>query len=145
MLAYLDGDFTQKAVELMIQPDGKQKVQAAVKGGQLQPNLLKRGAIRSVFDGRYHLSRYFSPTQHNRPTTLDSLFSLNDVELFDLEKDPNELDNLALDRRGNGPLLEEMNAKLNRLIDAEVGEDVGQMMPARVDGGWVATDATKDV
>ena len=145
MLAYLDGDFTQKAVELMIQPDGKQKVQAAAKGGQLQPNLLKRGAIRSVFDGRYHLSRYFSPTQHNRPTTLDSLFSLNDVELFDLEKDPQELENLALDRRGHSALLEEMNAKLNRLIDAEVGEDVGQMMPARVDGGWVATDATKDV
>ena len=145
MLAYLDGDFTQKAVEIIIQPDGKQKVQAAAKQGQLQPNLLKRGAIRGVFDGRYQFSRYFSPTQHNRPTSLESLFSLNDVELFDLEKDPQELENLALDRRGNSALLEEMNAKLNRLIDAEVGDDVGQMMPARVDGGWVATDATKDV
>jgi arylsulfatase len=145
MLAYLDGDFTQNAVELMIQPDGKQKVQAAAKQGQLQPDLRKRGAIRGVFDGRYQFSRYFSPTQHNRPTTLDSLFSLNDVELFDLEKDPHEVENLALDRRGNAGLLEEMNAKLNRLIDAEVGEDVGQMLPARVDGGWVATDATKDV
>jgi arylsulfatase len=70
---------------------------------------------------------------------------LNDVELFDLEADPQEVENLALDRRGHSALLEEMNAKLNRLIDAEVGEDVGQMMPARVDGGWVATDATKDV
>ncbi len=38
-----------------------------------------------------------------------------------------------------------MNAKLNRLIDAEVGEDVGQMLPGGVDGGWVATDAVKDV
>jgi arylsulfatase A-like enzyme len=145
MLAYLDGDFTQKAVEIIIQPDGKRKVQAAAKQGQLQPNLLKRGAIRGVFDGRYQFSRYFSPTQHNRPTSLDSLFSLNDVELFDLEKDPLELENLALDRRGHAALLEEMNAKLNRLIEAEVGEDVGQMLPARVDGGWVATDATKDV
>jgi len=145
MLAYVDGDFIQKAVELMIQPDGKQKVQAAVKQGQLQPNLRKRGAVRSVFDGRYQFARYFSPIQHNRPTSLDALFELNDVELFDLEKDPLELENLALDRRGNAALLESMNAKLNRLIDAEVGEDVGQMMPPRVDGGWVATDATKDV
>jgi arylsulfatase len=145
MLAYVDGDFTQKAVEIIIQPDGKQNVQAAAKQGQLQPNLLKRGAIRGVFDGRYQFSRYFSPTQHNRPSSLDSLFSLNDVELFDLEKDPQELENLALDRRSHAALLEEMNAKLNRLIDAEVGEDVGQMLPARVDGGWVATDATKDV
>ena len=67
------------------------------------------------------------------------------MELFDLEADPQEVENLALDRRGHSALLEEMNAKLNRLIDAEVGQDVGQMMPARVDGGWVATDATKDV
>lgn len=79
------------------------------------------------------------------PTSLDELFRLNDVELFDLEKDPHELDNLALDRRTHAALLESMNAKLNALLDAEVGEDVGQMLPPRVDGGWVATDATRDV
>ena len=129
----------------MTQPDGKAKVQAAAKQGQLQPDLRKRGAIRSVFDGRYQLTRYFSPTEHNRPTSLDDLFRLNDVELFDLEKDPHELDNLALDRRTHAPLLESLNAKLNALLDAEVGEDVGQMLPPRVDGGWVATDATRDV
>jgi len=145
MLAYLDGAFTQSAVDLMTQPDGKAKVQAAAKQGQLQPDLRKRGAIRSVFDGRHQLTRYFSPTQHNRPTSLDDLFRLNDVELFDLEKDPHELDNLALDRRTHGALLESMNAKLNALLDAEVGQDVGQMLPPRVDGGWVATDATRDV
>ena len=73
------------------------------------------------------------------------MFSLNDVELLDLETDPSEVENPALDRRGHSALLEEMNAKLNRLIDTEVGQDVGQMMPPRVDRGWVATDATKDV
>jgi arylsulfatase len=145
MLAYLDGAFIQEAVGVMTRPDGKAKVQAAAKQGQLQPDLRKRGAIRSVFDGRYQLTRYFSPTEHNRPTSLDELFRLNDVELFDLEKDPHELDNLALDRRAHAPLLESMNGKLNALLDAEVGEDVGQMLPPRVDGGWVATDATRDV
>jgi arylsulfatase len=145
MFAYIDGDFMAKAVALMTQPDGKAKAQAAAKEGSLRPDLGKRGAIRSVFDGRYQFTRYFSPRQHNRPTSLEQVFSLNDVELFDLQSDPKELNNLALDRQKSGALLMAMNEKLNRLIDAEVGEDVGQMLPGGVDGGWIATDAVKDV
>jgi arylsulfatase len=38
-----------------------------------------------------------------------------------------------------------MSAKLNAIIDKEVGEDVGQMLPGGVDGGWVATGAVNDV
>jgi hypothetical protein len=132
-------------VAMMAQPDGKAKVQAAVKDGSLRPDLSKRGAIRSVFDGRYQFTRYFSPRQHNRPTSLESLVKLNDVELFDLERDPNEVTNLAIDRAKHGDLLLAMNDKLNRLIDAEVGEDIGQMLPGGVDGGWVTTDAVNDV
>ena len=145
MFAYLDGDFMAKAVAMMMQPDGKARVQAAAKDGSLRPDLGKRGAIRSVFDGRYQFARYFSPKQHNRPTSMEALFSLNDVELYDLERDPHELNNLALDRARHGELLLAMNDKLNRLIDAEVGEDVGQMLPGGIDGGWVTTDAVKDV
>jgi arylsulfatase len=145
MFAYIDGDFMAKAVAMMMQPDGKAKVQAAAKDGSLRADLGKRGAIRGVFDGRYQFTRYFSPKQHNRPTSIESLFRLNDVELFDLSRDPNEVANLALDRTKHGELLLAMNDKLNRLIDAEVGEDVGQMLPGGVDAGWVATDAVKDV
>ena len=68
-----------------------------------------------------------------------------DVELFDLEEDPLERNNLALDRNKSGALLEQMNAKLNALIDQEVGEDAGQMLPGGVDGAWVASDAVNDV
>jgi arylsulfatase len=134
-----------KAVAMMTQPDGRAKVQAAAKDGSLRPDLGKRGAIRSVFDGRYQFARYFSPRQHHRPTSLESLFKLNDVELFDLAQDPNETANLAADRARHGELLLAMNDKLNKLIEAEVGEDVGQMLPGGIDGGWVATDAVKDV
>ena len=145
MFAYIDGDFLEKVVGVRQQPDGKAKVQEAAKKGELRPDLMKRGAIRSVFDGRYHFARYFSPKQHNRPTSLDLLFKLNDVELFDLQTDPHEIKNLAIDRKKSGDLLEAMNAKLNALLDAEVGEDVGQMLPDGVDGGWVFTGATFDL
>jgi len=145
MFAYIDGDFMAKVVGVMQQPDGRAKIKEAGQSGALRPDLGKRGAIRSVFDGRYRFSRYYSPKQHNRPTSTEALFRLNDVELFDLEKDPLERINLALDRDRNGEILLALNAKLNALIDKEVGEDVGQMLPGGVDGGWVVTDAVNDV
>jgi hypothetical protein len=58
--------------------------------------------IRSVYDGRYRFSRYFSPKQFNRPTSLEALFANNDVELYDLHADPTESRNLALDVKGKG-------------------------------------------
>ena len=145
MFAYIDGDFLEKVVGILQQPDGKSKLKEMAQSGAMKPDLTKRGAIRSVFDGRYQFARYFSPKQHNRPASLDELFKLNDVELFDLEKDPLERNNLALEREKHRDLLEAMNAKLNVLTDKEVGEDVGQMLPGGVDGGWVATGAVNDV
>jgi arylsulfatase len=101
-----------------------------------RPNLSKRGAIRSVYDGRYKLNRYFSPQEHHIPRSIEELFADNDVELFDLETDPNETENLAMDQRSNGELLVAMNDKLNALIESEVGEDVGQMLPGGADANW---------
>jgi arylsulfatase len=140
MFAMLDGNFLLQARDLL-----KQGGPAKLKEAGLRPDMMKRGAIRSVFDGRYQFTRYFSPKQHNRPTSLEELFELNDVELFDHQNDPNEVENLALDRGKNADLIMAMNAKLNRLIDEEVGEDVGQMLPGGVDGGWVATPAVHDL
>ena len=111
----------------------------------MRPDLTKRGASRGVFDGRYRFARHFSPTQHNRPRSVDALVTLNDVELFDVEKDPLERENLALDQDKHRDLLDAMNAELNALINAEVSEDIGQMFPAGVDGGWAATEAVSDV
>jgi arylsulfatase len=94
------------------------------------PDLTKRGSLRSVFDGRHRFTRYFSPLRRNRPDSLDALYALNDVELFDLQADPRETRNLALDRGGNDALLQAMSAKLERVIAAEIGVDDGREMPA---------------
>jgi arylsulfatase len=138
MFAYLDGDFLNKAVDF-IQKGGKPD---GLKAAGIVPDFMKRGAVRSIYDGRYVFSRYFSPKQHNRPATLDELFKLNDVELFDSAVDPLEMDNLAMDRKRSGELIQAMNDKLNRLIDAEVGEDRGQMLPGGAEAGWEVTAET---
>jgi arylsulfatase len=145
MFAYIDGEFMQKAVAMLQMPDGKARLKAAAQAGTMQPDLAKRGAIRGIYDGRYRFARYFSPKQHNRPASIEALFRLNDVELYDVTSDPLERRNLATERSKYGDLIEAMNAKLNAAIDREVGEDVGQMLPGGVDGGWVITEAVYDV
>ena len=90
--------------------------------------LEKRGAIRSWFDGRYRFTRYFSPRQHHLPQTLSELRQRNDIELYDTKEDPDELTNLADDPKHEG-LLEDLNQRLNALIEKEVGEDNGSMLP----------------
>jgi len=64
------------------------------------------------------------------------------VELYDLQADPHEMNNLAMNRDRNKELVVAMNEKLNRLIDAEVGEDRGQMLPGGIDAGWEVTPET---
>jgi len=132
MFAYIDGDFLM-SVSRFIREGGKP---ADLPSQGFRPDLMKRGAIRSVFDGHYKLNRYFSPQQHHMPRSLEELFANNDVELFDLETDPHEMRNLAPDSRRHGDLIVAMNDKLNALIEAEVGEDVGQMLPGGADEKW---------
>jgi arylsulfatase A-like enzyme len=96
-----------------------------------------RVAIRSITDGRYKFSRYFSFRQFNTPTNLDQLRALNDLELYDLSADPDEVVNLAYDFDANRELIAAMNAKLNALIAAEIGVDDGSFLPLK---DWIDWD-----
>lgn len=107
---------------------GKNPAVAMVKAGYL-PNLKKRGTVRTAFDGRYKLTRYFSPLDHNQPRDLEELYKHNDVELFDVPQDPAEANNLALDKDANRELIATMNEKLNAVIKAEIGVDNGHELP----------------
>ena len=71
------------------------------------------------------------------PKTIEEIFANNDVELFDLQSDPYEINNLSLKQSSNGELLIAMNDKLNALIESEVGEDIGQMLPGSEDANWI--------
>jgi arylsulfatase len=138
MFAYLDGAYLNRAVE-HLQQGGDPK---RLKEAGIVPDMRKRGAVRSVYDGRHVFTRYFSPRQHNRPTTLDELYRYNDVELFDTATDPLELTNLAWRQGQASDLVIAMNEKLNALLDSEVGEDRGQMLPGGIDAGWEVSAET---
>ena len=100
------------------------------KSMSYQIDLTNRGMVRGLITEDYKFVRYFSPLEFNTPQTLEELYALNDVQLFDLRRDPQELNNLAADPEANGELILELNAQLNRLIEAEIGRDDGQVVAA---------------
>lgn len=92
-------------------------------------NMGKRGFLYLVFDGRYKYTRYYSPSAFNIPETFEDIFNNNDVQLFDLQQDINEINNLAMDKQKNKKLIMRMNDLLNALIKQEVSETSGQFLP----------------
>jgi len=141
MFAFLDQDFMVSIGDYLAA--GKPPADLPKQG--FKPNLKKRGAIRSIYNGRYKLNRYFSPLEHHVPRTIEELFTNNDVELYDLVEDPLEIKNLALDISKHGDLVVMMNDKLNAIIQIEVGEDVGQMLPIREDANWTLSSSILDM
>ena len=133
MLIYQDPDFVMEVMKTM-ESKGWEEGPAEVRRRGLKPDLRgHRGAIRSVFDGHYKFTRYFSTLEHNRPETLEQLTAVNDLELFDHQSDPEEVVNLAADLDANEELVLAMNTKLNALVDEEVGNDDGSSLGLAAD------------
>ncbi|MGI9621241.1 MAG: sulfatase-like hydrolase/transferase [Acidimicrobiales bacterium] len=128
MLLTVDGDFVG-ALAAQGRP-------GAPPGPPPPPDFSKRGAIRSVFDGRHRFTRYFAPTEHHRPENFDDLVARNDLELFDLELDPHEATNLAAAPTESRDEILRMNALLNETVDNEVGVDDGSFLPSGDETSW---------
>jgi len=96
----------------------------------------KRGFVRGIITERYKFARYFSPLAFNSPKTLEELLAANDIELYDLEKDPEERVNLAADPETNAGLILDLNAQLNALIEKEIGMDDGKEVDQIIDQMW---------
>jgi arylsulfatase len=140
MLSYTDQEFFGKNGKFL--STGEKQETLPKQGYKL--NLKKRGSIRSIFDGKYKFTRYYSPLEHHIPTTLEDLFAHNDMELYDLGNDPHEMKNLALCRGKYNRVIDMMNRKLNALIQEEVGEDIGQMLPGIKGKNWKLSVSIKD-
>ncbi len=120
MLSYQDTKWAAMTIDTRKYRTKTPEQQAAALAKD-PPNFLNRTAIRSIWDGRYRFSRYFSPIRFNAPGSLEELFAMNDVEVYDLHDDPGETNNLAIDPKRNGDLIVALNQETNRRIAEEVG------------------------
>jgi arylsulfatase A-like enzyme len=127
MFTYLDAKWIGPVVYTLMSNEPLLEKMARVV--TFQPDWRNRGAIRSIFDGRYRFSQYFSPIGFNRPTTYEDLVARNDLEVYDLQEDPVEARNLARDGKAKAELMMSLNETLNGRIDEEVGMDDGNFLP----------------
>ena len=96
---------------------------------EAKPDLSRRGFICFVFDGRYKYARYYAPDDFNTPESFEEILARNDLELFDLQEDPDEIANLGADSQANKALILRLNALMNRMIAREVGGNDGRFLP----------------
>jgi arylsulfatase len=89
------------------------------------PDFSKRTFYRCVVDGQYKLVRWFSPLEYGNPSTLEELYAVSDVGLYDLVNDPGELENLGHPDhpKHDSALVERMLKKLHALVEQEIGDD----------------------
>jgi arylsulfatase len=135
MIATVDAQWLQRNAPLLLDSAAAEAGLEFQRGKEFlarldefeKPDLDRREVFRGVFDGRYKLVRYFGLAHYNLPRSVEELQSKNDVALYDLHNDPEEIDNLADPDNPSydEELLARLNNKLNALIEDEIGDDRG--------------------
>lgn len=82
-----------------------------------------RGFLRGIITETHKYGRYFRPGEQHRGRAAA------DLELYDRGADPAEMRNLAND--GPGPLVDDLDRRLDELIAAEIGADDVNLPPPR--------------
>jgi len=96
---------------------------------EAKPDMTGRGFISFTFDGRYKFARYYAPDDFNTPETVEALLANNEIELFDLQNDPEEVKNLGVEVEANKELIMRMNDLLNRMLAREVSVRDNSFLP----------------
>ena len=98
----------------------------------------ERPFCQAIITQQWKFARYFSGLSgYALPTTLDVLMAQNDLVLFDVERDPDEIINLVQTKEGidkHSVLVMELNWHLNRLLEKEATRGAGVQMP------WLMAD-----
>ncbi len=95
----------------------------------VKPSLDNPAFFRAIIHGQYKFARYFKPMEHHTPQDWDMLTSHNELELYDMKNDPDELVNLGRFPAQYKDLILQLNTRLNMAMAAEIGTDNGSEFP----------------
>lgn len=126
---YIDPAFTRATIETDAGTPQVAALRVGLATGHMFPRRDHPALFRGIHDGRYKFARYFRPDDHHQPNTWEALVSRNELELYDIRDDPDELVNLAADPDSHRDLLLALARRTNELVAQEVGTDTGAEYP----------------
>ncbi len=122
---YIDAAFAAELLDRQVAADRRMPIMALLSGMRPLPRTDLPTLFRGIHTGRHKFARYFKPSEHHKPVDWETLIRHNSLELYDLQTDPGENNNLAHAPEWAKGLVMDLNERLNKLVDLEVGTDLG--------------------